>query len=84
MRHLVWIAVLVGFTQSMPLAQAQSYNGTRAGTYDAGPGGGPPPGYRADQPNPGNCGTPDDPRPCDGPVPRHPLKYYQGPRPSNG
>jgi hypothetical protein len=25
--------------------------------------------------DPGNCGTPDDPRPCP-PMPRHPLPYF--------
>jgi hypothetical protein len=81
MRHLVWIAVLVGVIQSVPLAHAQSDSGTKGGTYNAGPLGAPPPGFRADQLNPTNCGTPDDPKPC-GPMGRRALK--SGPRPHNG
>lgn len=83
MRHLIWIAVLIGFAQSMPLAHAQSESGTKGGAYAAGPGGGtPPPGYRADQPNPENCGTPDEPKACP-PMPRKALDYYPGPRPGH-
>ena len=85
MRHLLWIAVLAGFTLSVPLAHAQSDSGTKGGTYDAGPGGTTPPGYKADQPNPSNCGTPDDPKPC-GPMPRRALRSYPagGHKPTNG
>jgi hypothetical protein len=76
MRHLIWIAVAMGF--AMPIAYAQSSTGTKAGTYDASPAGGStPPAYRADQLSPGNCGTPDDPKPCGGPLPRHALKHYR-------
>ncbi len=41
----------------------------------------PPPAYQGGQasgqaaPNPENCGTPDEPKPCP-PMPRHPLPYY--------
>ena len=43
----------------------------------------PPPAPRSGQasnwvtrpPDPENCGTPDEPRPCP-PMPRHPLKYF--------
>ena len=31
--------------------------------------------YAAAQPNPENCGTPDEPKACP-PLPRHPLPYY--------
>ena len=40
-----------------------------------------PPGYESraqsamNQPNPENCGTPDEPKACP-PLPRHPLAYY--------
>jgi hypothetical protein len=76
MRLLIWIAVLAAFTQVMPMAYAQSDSGTKAGTY-SGPVGAPPPGLRADPPNPANCGTPDDPKPC-GPMPRRALETYPG------
>jgi hypothetical protein len=75
MRHLTWIAILVAFTQVTPAAYAQSDYGTKGGMYDAGPSGAPPPGFRADQLNPTNCGTPDDLKPC-GPMPRRALGYY--------
>ena len=45
MRHLIWLAVAIGFTQSVPLAIAQSDSGTKAGAYNAGPIGAPPPGF---------------------------------------
>jgi hypothetical protein len=75
MRHLVWIAILAAFTQVTPVAYAQSDNGTKGGMYDAGPGGVPPPGFRADNLNPTNCGTPDDLKLC-GPKPRRALGHY--------
>ena len=81
MRQLVWIAVFVGFTQAGPMALAQSDSGTKAGAYDAGAGS-TPPGYKTDALNPGNCGTPDTPRPCP-PLPKHPLQHYR-PHPANG
>ena len=74
MRHLVWIAVLAAFTQPIPVVYAQSDSGTKGGTY-SGPAGAPPPGLKADQLNPTNCGTPDDPKPC-GPMPRKTLPTY--------
>jgi hypothetical protein len=79
MRHLIWLAVIVASTQVVPTAMAQSDSGTKGGTYNAGPGGAPSPDYRADQLNPTNCGTPDDPKPC-GPMPRHALKTFHGTR----
>jgi hypothetical protein len=75
MRQLIWIAVLATLTQAIPVAYAQSDSGTKGGTYNAGPSGGPPAGFVADQLNPTNCGTPDDPKPC-GPMPRRALNYY--------
>jgi hypothetical protein len=48
MRHLILLAILAAFTQVTPVAYAQSDNGTIGGAYDAGPGGVPPPGFRAD------------------------------------
>jgi hypothetical protein len=32
-------------------------------------------GWVTRPPDPENCGTPDDPRPCP-PMPQHPLKYF--------
>jgi len=83
MRHLIWIAALVALTQSLPVAYAQSDSGTKAGTYTAGPGGGPPPAYKVDPLNPTNCGTPDEAKPC-GRAPRRALKTHPGPKPANG
>ena len=62
MRHMIWIAALVALAQ-FPVAFARSNRCAKAGTYDAAPNGGPPPAFRADQPNPENRGTPDDPKP---------------------
>jgi hypothetical protein len=77
MRQFIWIAVLVALMQAVPAAYAQSDSGTKGGTYNAGPGGGAPPGFKADSLNPTNCGTPDDPKPC-GPAPRRALATYPG------
>jgi hypothetical protein len=74
MRHQVWIAMLIGFALAAPLAHAQSASGTKAGTYNAGPGG-TPQGFTPNQLTPTNCGTPDDPKPC-GPEPRRALKHF--------
>jgi hypothetical protein len=82
MRHLILIAILAAFTQSIPVAYAQSDSGTKGGTYSADSSGAAPLGFRADQLNPSNCGTPDDPKLC-GPMPRRALKTYPGPKPSN-
>jgi hypothetical protein len=64
MRHLIWIAVLVAFTQTIPVAFAQSDSGGKGGAYTAGTGGAPPPSYTPDKLNPQNCGTPDEPKFC--------------------
>jgi len=79
MRHLIWITALVALTQYAPSAHAQSDQGTKAGSYDAGPIGSPPASFHADQLDPTNCGTPDDPKPC-GRMPRRALNHYPGPR----
>jgi hypothetical protein len=67
MRHLVRIAVFFAVGLPLPVAFAQSDSGAKAGAYTAGPPGQPPPGFRPDQLNPTNCGTPDEPKSC-GPV----------------
>jgi hypothetical protein len=82
MRHLIWIAVVAAFTQLVPLAYAQSDTGTKGGTYNAGPSGGPPPAFSTDKLNPTNCGTPDDPKPCGSA--RRALKTHSVPKPSSG
>jgi hypothetical protein len=82
MRQFIWIAILAAPTLLMPTAYAQSNRGTMGGAYEAGPDGVSPPGFRGDQPNPTNCGTPDDPNRC-GPMPRRALKTYPGPKPFN-
>lgn len=77
MRNLIWIAVLVGFTQ-LPVAHAQSQgptsHGTPAASSSRSTGG-------QSQSTQENCGTPDQFRPCP-PMPRHPLPYFPGDRPS--
>ena len=83
MRHLIWFAVLMASAHPLPIAYAQSDSGTKGGTYNAGPSGAPPPGFKVDQLNPNNCGTPDDPKQC-GPAPRKALKTYPGAKPPNG
>jgi hypothetical protein len=73
MRYLVLCATIAGSLLAAQLAHAVSANGSIAGAYDAGPGGEPQ--YQANPPDPSNCGTPDEPRPC-GPMPRHPMHHY--------
>ncbi len=77
MRHLVWIVVLAPLALTAPVAHAQSDQGTKAGSYEAGPIGQPPPAFRPGQTDPSNCGTPDDPKAC-GRMPRRALNYYPG------
>jgi hypothetical protein len=55
-KHLVWIAVLVGLTQ-MPAAYAQQNAAI-------------PPGYAPGPLDPGNRGTPDAPKACRSTTPR--------------
>jgi len=68
MRHMLWIATLIAFTQFMPIAHAQSTGGVGAG--------GAASSVPSVQPNPTNCGTPDEPKPCTTPVPRKALETY--------
>ena len=77
MRNLIWIAVLAGFTQ-LPIAHAQSRGPTPQGTQAANPSGSAQGHSQSTQEN---CGTPDQFRPCP-PMPRHPLPYFPGDRPS--
>ena len=77
MRNLIWIAVLVGFTQ-VPMAHAQSQGPTAKGTHAVSSSG----STQGHSPSTSeNCGTPDEPKSCP-PLPRHPLQYYPGDRPS--
>jgi hypothetical protein len=77
MRQLMWIAILAAFSQSIPIAFAQSDSGTKGGTYSVGPNGVPHPGFIAEPRNPTNCGTPDDLKSC-GPMPRRALQTFPG------
>jgi hypothetical protein len=77
MRNLLWIAVLVGFTQ-LPTAHAQSQGATAKGAHAASSSGST---QGHSQSTSENCGTPDEPKACP-PLPRHPLQYYPGDRPS--
>ena len=77
MRPMMLATALVLLT---PLAYAQSIPGSAAGPgpryYTGAPTPPPPSSTRmAAQPDPDNCGTPDEPKPCP-PMPRHPLPYY--------
>lgn len=77
MRHFILAAALmplahVAFAQTTgnmaaPPAPARS----AAGPAMSGPG----TGWAVRPPDPNNCGTPDEPRPCP-PMPRHPLPYF--------
>ena len=78
MRKLVWIVALAGMIQTGPGAYAQSSSAPGTGAYDRGPDGSPI--VSSAQPNPGNCGTPDEPKACP-PMPRTPLQTYPGERP---
>jgi hypothetical protein len=77
MRHIMWFAILSGFTQLVTVAYAQSDSGTKSGAYSVGSNGSPHPGFMVDQRDPANCGTPDDQKPC-GPMPRRALQTYPG------
>lgn len=76
MRRMALVTALIALS---PLAHAQ---GIPAGNAPPGAGytGAPPPPPPAStrmaaQPDPNNCGTPDEPKPCP-PMPRHPMPYY--------
>jgi hypothetical protein len=79
MRRIILATALMALS---PLAYAQSIPGGSAAP-GAGYTGAPPPpspssqmtGQMAGQPDPNNCGTPDEPKPCP-PMPRHPLPDY--------
>ncbi len=53
-----------GYAPAAPPPPPPSYQGAAGSPYA---------GTRA--PDPENCGTPDEPKPCP-PMPRHPLPYY--------
>jgi hypothetical protein len=86
MRHLVWIVALIGATQLVPAAHAQSsYTGSPSssgysGAYSSGPSSTAPAARTTMQPDPNNCGTPDEPKEC-GPMPRRSLQHYPANRP---
>jgi hypothetical protein len=78
MRRIILATALIALS---PLAYAQNMpSGSTA--PGAGYTGAPPPPQSppastrmAGQPDPNNCGTPDEPKPCP-PMPRHPLQSY--------
>ena len=77
MRRIILATALIALS---PLAYAQSPPSSSTapgGGYTGAPPPPPPPASTrmAGQPDPSNCGTPDDPKPCP-PMPRHPLPYY--------
>ena len=69
MRNLVWIGLAAAVTLAAPVASAQPQ--PPANTAPA-----QQQSYTPGPPNPGNCGTPDEPKAC-GPMPRTPLKHYR-------
>ena len=58
MRYIVLASVLIALA---PVALAQTNAGKPAAATEAAP-----PGYTVQPPNPDNCGTPDEPKPCSG------------------
>jgi hypothetical protein len=77
MRRIILATALVALS---PVAYAQSIPRTSTAPgmgYTGAPPPPPPPASSrmAGQPDPNNCGTPDEPKPCP-PMPRHPLPYY--------
>jgi hypothetical protein len=62
MRRLIWIVMLIGFTE-MPAVYAQQSGGAPA-AYTTGPLA------------PDNCGTPDAPKACRSTVPTHAVLRY--------
>jgi hypothetical protein len=74
-----------GSAQAQPYAGAGGYTGNYAqepresagGAYASNMGTVGQP--NSSQPDPSNCGTPDEPKPCP-PMPRHPLNHYPGDR----
>jgi hypothetical protein len=75
MRRIILATALIALA---PVAYAQNMPG---GGTSPGPGytrSPPPPvasNWTVRPPDPQNCGTPDEPRPCP-PMPRHPLPYF--------
>jgi hypothetical protein len=84
MRHLILvlspISLLACYSAyAQGYAQPSAPPGARPPppAYQAPPAsrGGQASGWVTRPPDPENCGTPDEPRPCP-PMPRHPLKYF--------
>jgi hypothetical protein len=75
MRRIILTTALVALA---PFAYAQPNTGPMGGT-DAGRAGPVVTNWVTRAPDPENCGTPDEPRPCP-PMPRHPLPYFPGSR----
>jgi hypothetical protein len=85
MRHIMWVAVLAGFTMiSAAHAQSQAPMNSGSGAYQSNSSGmsssaGMSPARPGSQAMGENCGTPDEPKPCP-PLPKHNLPYYPGDR----
>jgi hypothetical protein len=78
MRRVILVATLAALT-AVPLAYAQTQAPVTA----------PPassmaaPATPMAAPDPNNCGTPDQPKPCP-PMPRHAMKHYHANKKSSG
>ena len=72
MRGLFCIVAIGMFSLIAPAVDAQSAQNMVPGGSVAADA---PQGYQAAAPDPGNCGTPGEPKPCP-PMPRHPLRHY--------
>ena len=71
MRYIVLASVLIALA---PVALAQ----TNAGKPAAAATEAAPPGYTVQPPNPDNCGTPDEPKPCSGTARKASAKKTRG------
>jgi hypothetical protein len=69
--HAAWAQMNPGNTAA-PAAPTQSSAGPAMSGAGGGAGG---TGWAIRPPDPNNCGTPDEPRPCP-PMPRRPLQYF--------
>jgi hypothetical protein len=72
----MWVIILVtSFLALAPFAYAQSNTGTMGGMNNMGRTGTTTAASMTGQPDPGNCGTPDEPKRCP-PTPRRALQTY--------
>jgi hypothetical protein len=78
MRNIILFSALLAVAP-VSLVYAQSDSGMKGGAYNAGQAGASASNSAPGPADPSNCGTPDQPKAC-GPMPRHPLATYPGPR----